>query len=86
MGLSDPDVQKKVFGARWQPEFERQSWPLWKRIQTVSLIESFDPPCCACIRGSVAASVLAARALIADRTALYLDRMAVSRTSLPTLQ
>jgi len=32
MGVSDPEIRKKVFGPRWQHEIERQSWPLWKRL------------------------------------------------------
>jgi len=32
LGFSDPEIQKKVFGPRWQHEVERQSWPLWKRL------------------------------------------------------
>jgi hypothetical protein len=32
VGFSDPEIQKKVFGPRWQHEVERQSWPLWKRL------------------------------------------------------
>lgn len=32
MGVSDPEIQKKVFGPRWQHEVEKQSWPLWKRL------------------------------------------------------
>jgi hypothetical protein len=32
MGVSDPEIQKKVFGPRWQHEIEKQSWPLWKRL------------------------------------------------------
>lgn len=32
MGVSDPEVQKKVFGPRWQHEAEKQSWPFWKRL------------------------------------------------------
>jgi hypothetical protein len=32
MGVSDPEIQKKVFGPRWQHEIEKQSWPLWKKL------------------------------------------------------
>lgn len=32
MGFSDPELQKKVFGPRWQHELEKQSWPLWKKL------------------------------------------------------
>ena len=32
MGVSDPEIQKKVFGPRWLHEVEKQSWPLWKRL------------------------------------------------------
>jgi len=32
MGVSDPEIQKKVFGPRWEHEMEKQGWPLWKRI------------------------------------------------------
>jgi hypothetical protein len=32
MGVSDPEIRKKVFGPRWQHEIEKQGWPLWKRL------------------------------------------------------
>jgi len=32
IGVSDPEIQKKVFGPRWQHEIEKQSWPLWKKL------------------------------------------------------
>jgi hypothetical protein len=32
MGVSDPEIQKKIFGPRWQHETEKQAWPLWKRL------------------------------------------------------
>jgi len=32
MGVSDPEIQKKVFGPRWEHEMEKQSWSLWKRL------------------------------------------------------
>jgi len=32
MGVSDPEIQKKVFGPRWEHEMEKQGWPLWKRL------------------------------------------------------
>jgi hypothetical protein len=35
MGVSDPELRKKLFGANWlqvQHEFEKQSWPRWKRL------------------------------------------------------
>jgi hypothetical protein len=27
MGVSDPEIRKKVFGPRWQHEIEKQGWP-----------------------------------------------------------
>ena len=32
MGISNPEIQKKVFGPRWEHEIEKQSWPFWKRL------------------------------------------------------
>jgi len=32
VGVSDPEIQKKVFGPRWQHEVAKQGWPLWKRL------------------------------------------------------
>lgn len=32
MGISNPEIQKKVFGPRWQHEIEKQGWPFWKRL------------------------------------------------------
>jgi hypothetical protein len=32
MGISNPEIQKKVFGPRWEHEIEKQSWPFWKRV------------------------------------------------------
>lgn len=32
MGVSDPEIRKKLFGPRWQHEIEKQGWPLWKRL------------------------------------------------------
>ena len=32
MGISDPEIQKKVFGPRWEHEIEKQGWPFWKRL------------------------------------------------------
>jgi hypothetical protein len=32
MGVSDPEIRKKVFGPRWQHEIEKQGWPLWRRL------------------------------------------------------
>ena len=32
MGISNPEIQTKVFGPRWQHEMEKQSWPLWKKL------------------------------------------------------
>jgi hypothetical protein len=32
MGISNPEIQKKVFGPRWQHETEKQSWPRWKKL------------------------------------------------------
>ena len=32
MGISDPEIQKKVFGLRWQHELEKQGWPLWRKV------------------------------------------------------
>jgi hypothetical protein len=32
MGVSDPEIQKRVFGPRWQHEIQKQSWPLWKKL------------------------------------------------------
>ena len=31
MGISNPEIQKMVFGPRWEHEIERQSWTFWKR-------------------------------------------------------
>jgi hypothetical protein len=31
MGVSDPEVQKKVFGPRWQHEVDKPGWLFWKR-------------------------------------------------------
>jgi len=31
-GVSDPEIQKKVFGPRWEHELEKQGWPLWKKL------------------------------------------------------
>ena len=30
MGISNPEIQKKVFGPRWEHEIEKQGWPFWK--------------------------------------------------------
>jgi len=30
--VSDPEIQKKIFGPRWQHEVDKQAWPLWKRL------------------------------------------------------
>jgi len=27
MGISNPEIQKKVFGPRWEHEIEKQGWP-----------------------------------------------------------
>ena len=32
MGISNPEIQKKVFGPRWEHEIEKQGWPFWKRL------------------------------------------------------
>jgi len=32
MGISNPEIQKKVFGPRWQHEIDKQGWPLWKKL------------------------------------------------------
>jgi hypothetical protein len=32
MGVSDPEVQKRVFGPRWKHEVEKQGWSRWKRF------------------------------------------------------
>jgi hypothetical protein len=32
MGVSDPEIQKKVFGSRWDHEIEKQGWPIWKKL------------------------------------------------------
>jgi len=35
MGVSDPEIRKKVFGPRWmelQHISEKQAWPWWKRL------------------------------------------------------
>jgi hypothetical protein len=44
MGVSDPEIQKKVFGPRWEHEIEKQSWPLWKRLihrfPTLSILQT----------------------------------------------
>ena len=32
MGISNPEIQQKVFGPRWQHEVEKQAWPTWKRL------------------------------------------------------
>lgn len=35
MGVSDPEIRRKVFGPRWvqaQHESEKRDWPLWKRL------------------------------------------------------
>jgi hypothetical protein len=32
MGISNPEIQKKVFGPRWEHEMEKQGWPFWKRL------------------------------------------------------
>ena len=39
MGVSDREIQKKVFGPRWQDgktKLKKQSWPLWRRLTIVS--------------------------------------------------
>jgi hypothetical protein len=30
VGVSDPEIQKKVFGPRWQHEVAKQGWPSGK--------------------------------------------------------
>jgi hypothetical protein len=32
MGISNPEIQKKVFGPKWEHEIEKQGWPFWKRL------------------------------------------------------
>ncbi len=32
IGISNPEIQKKVFGPRWEHEIEKQDWPFWKRL------------------------------------------------------
>jgi len=32
MGISNSEIQKKVFGPRWEHEIEKQGWPFWKRL------------------------------------------------------
>jgi hypothetical protein len=32
MGISNPEIQKKVFGPRWEHEIEKQGCPFWKRL------------------------------------------------------
>jgi hypothetical protein len=29
---SNPEIQKKVFGPKWEHEIEKQGWPFWKRL------------------------------------------------------
>ena len=35
MGVSDPEIRKKMFGLGWlqlQHDSEKQNWPRWKRL------------------------------------------------------
>jgi hypothetical protein len=32
MGISNPEIQKKVFGPRWEDEIEKRDWPFRKRL------------------------------------------------------
>jgi len=35
MGVSDPELRKKLFGQNWdrlQHESEKKTWPRWKRL------------------------------------------------------
>jgi len=32
MGISNPEIQKKLFGPRWEHEIQKQGWPFWKRL------------------------------------------------------
>ena len=32
MGISNPEIQKKLFGPRWEHEIEKQDWPFCKRL------------------------------------------------------
>ena len=32
MGVSDPEIRKKLFGPRWQHEIEKQGWSFWKKL------------------------------------------------------
>lgn len=47
MGISNPEIQKKVFGPRWQHEIEMQTWSLWKklihRLQPCSICKPTKP-------------------------------------------
>src|SRR5215831_1206800 len=40
MGFSDPEIQKKVFGPRWQHEIDKQGWPLMKKVSTAVASQS----------------------------------------------
>ena len=31
MGISNPEIQKKVFGPRWEHEIEKQGWPFLEK-------------------------------------------------------
>jgi hypothetical protein len=32
MGISNPEIRKKVFGPRWEHKIEKQGSPFWKRL------------------------------------------------------